>query len=60
MKTDKPRTPKKGAVKRLREFHKKNRGKPSPDLLEILKSPADEKSKDEKSAKSSVDKDVEI
>lgn len=60
MKKNKPKTPKKGAVKRLREFHEKNRGKPTADLLEILKAPSSEKSKDEKSAKPGVDKDVEI
>lgn len=60
MKTDKIKTPKKGAVKRLREFYEKNRGKPSADLLDILKAPAGEKSQDKKSAKPSVDKDLEI
>ncbi len=60
MKTDKIKTPKKGAVKRLREFYEKNRGKPSSELGEILKVPAGEKSQDKKSAKSSVEKDLEI
>ena len=60
MKIDKPKIPKKGAGKRLREFYEKNRGKPSPELLEILKAPAEENSQDKKSAKSSVEKDLEI
>ncbi|OYZ21258.1 MAG: hypothetical protein B7Y39_09505 [Bdellovibrio sp. 28-41-41] len=60
MKTDKVKTPKKGAVKRLREFYEKNRGKPSPELLDILKAPAEEKSQDKKSAKPPVDKDLDI
>lgn len=59
MKKDKPKIPKKGAGKRLREFYEKNRGKPSPELLEILKMPAEEKSQDKKSAKPS-DRDLEI
>lgn len=59
MKTDKPKIPKKGAGKRLREFYEKNRGKPSPELIEILKTPIDEKSKDKKSAKP-PEKDLEI
>jgi len=59
MKVDKIKTPKKGAVKRLRDFYEKNRGKASPDLLDILKTPADEKSQDKKSAKP-ADKDAEI
>lgn len=58
METTKPKIPKKGAVKRLREFYEKNRGKPSPELVEILKVP--EKSEDKKSAKPVVDKDLEI
>jgi len=59
MKTDKVKTPKKGAVKRLREFYKENRGKPSPELGEILKTPGEEKSQDKKSAKPTA-KDLEI
>jgi hypothetical protein len=59
MKTDKLKTPKKGAVKRIREFYEKNRGKPSIELGEILKTPADEKSQDKKSAKAPA-KDLEI
>lgn len=35
----KPKVPKKGAVKRLREFSEKVRGKPSQELLEILQNP---------------------
>lgn len=60
MKIDKPKIPKKGAGKRLREFYEKNRGKPSPELGEILRTPPDEKSQDKKSAKPSTDKDLEI
>lgn len=59
METIKPKTPKKGAVKRLREFYEKNRGRPSSELVEILKTPSEEKSKDKKSAKP-TDKDLEI
>ena len=59
MKADKLKTPKKGAVKRLREFYEKNRGKPSSELVEILKTPAEEKSQDKRSAKPPA-KDLEI
>jgi hypothetical protein len=59
MKTDKPKIPRKGAVKRLRNFYEKNRGKPSSELGDILKTPADEKSQDKKSAKPPA-KDMEI
>jgi hypothetical protein len=52
------KTPQKGAVKRLREFYEKNRGKPSTELVETLRTPASDKSKDKKSAKSK--KDLEI
>jgi hypothetical protein len=54
------KTPQKGAVKRLREFYEKNRGKASPELIEILKTPPDEKHKDKKSAKPLTDKEIEI
>ncbi len=57
MNSSKPKVPKKGAVKRLREFSKMNRGKPSRELLEILQN-SDEESKDKKSAK--PDRDLEI
>lgn len=60
MKTDKIKILKKGAIKRLREFYEKNRGKPSTELGDILKSPPKEKHQDKKSAKSSMDKDLEI
>ena len=59
MKMDKVKTPKKGAVKRLREFYEKNRGKASSELGEILKTPSEEKSQDKKSAKPPA-KDLEI
>lgn len=59
MESNKPKTPKKGAGKRLREFSEKNRGKPSPALLEILKTPPEEKSSDKKSAKPSREKEAE-
>jgi hypothetical protein len=42
--------PKKGAVKRMREFYEKNRGKASEKLIEILKQSEIEKSKNKKSA----------
>lgn len=60
MKSSRPKTPQKGAVKRLKEFYEKNRGKASPELLEILETPEDEKSKDKKSAKSRNDQGLEI
>ncbi|OFZ15741.1 MAG: hypothetical protein A2Z20_05255 [Bdellovibrionales bacterium RBG_16_40_8] len=60
MNSSKLKTPQKGAVKRLREFYEKNRGKASPELIEILKTPSDEKQKDKKSAKPLTDKDIEI
>jgi hypothetical protein len=60
MSSNKPKTPQKGAVKRLRELYEKRRGKASPELIEILKTPPDEKQKDKKSAKSPSDQDVEI
>ena len=60
MKKDKPKTPKKGAVKRLREFYEQNRGKPSAELGEILKTPVDENSQDKKSALPRADKDLGI
>lgn len=43
MEQSRPKTPKKGAVKRMRELFEKNRGKASPELIEILKTPTDEK-----------------
>ena len=60
MQSNKPKIPQKGAVKQLRELYEKRRGRASPELLEILKSPPGEKKKDKKSAKSDVDKDIEI
>ena len=60
MKTDKVKIPKKGAVKRLRDFYEKNRGKASADLVEILKTPTIEKSQDKKSAKPTAEKDLEV
>lgn len=60
MDNTKPKVPKKGAVKRLREFYESNRGKASPELLDILKSPAKEKSEDKKTALPVPDKDVEL
>jgi hypothetical protein len=59
MKSNKPKTPQKGAVKKLRELYEKRRGNASPELIEILKTPPDEKPKD-KSAKLPNDKDIEI
>ena len=45
MENDKIKTPKKGAIQRLRELHKKNHGKASPELLDILKVPTDRRAK---------------
>lgn len=36
MKTEKIKSPRKGSVRRLREFQEKNCGKASPELLDIL------------------------
>ena len=58
-KDEKPTFPKKGAVKRMREFYEKNRGKASPELLEILRMTSGEKGKVKKSAISNNDKDSE-
>lgn len=46
---EKSKYAKKGAVKRLREFYLKNRGKASKELIEILNSNT---SRDKKSAQS--------
>jgi hypothetical protein len=58
MEPNKPKLPQKGAVKRLREFQEKNRGKASSELLEILKTPSQEKSKNKKSASPPADVEV--
>jgi hypothetical protein len=50
MEKTKLKTPKKGAVKRMRELYEKNRGKASAELIEILKTPSTEKSRDKTSA----------
>jgi hypothetical protein len=60
MNSSKLNTPKKGAIKRLRELYEKRRGRPSQELIEILKTPPGEKQKDKKSAKPSTDQDIEI
>ncbi len=59
MRSSKPKVPKKGAVKRLRQFSEKNRGKPSKELLEILQN-SDEEAKDKRSAMPPSNRDVEI
>lgn len=51
MTDSKPKVPKKGAVKRLREFYEKNRGRASTELVDILKTPKDKPDQDKKSAK---------
>ena len=58
MKTNKIKTPKKGAVQRLRELQKKNRGKVSSELLDILKVQKEPENK--QSAKPQADKDLEL
>lgn len=60
MKNSKPKIPKKGAVKRLREWYENNRGEASPELLDILKEPAKKKSEDKKSALPAPDKDLDL
>lgn len=60
MENVKAKAPQKGAVKRLRELYEKNRGKASPELLDILKAPVKEKSEDKKSALPIADKDLDI
>lgn len=58
MKTEKIKTPKKGAVQRLRELQKKNRGKASPELLDILK--IQDEPENKQSAVPQADKDLEL
>jgi hypothetical protein len=60
MNSIKPKVPKTGAVKKLREFYERNRGYATPELIDILKTPSTEKSKNKKSAKSRADEDVEL
>lgn len=60
MEKNKYKTPKKGAVKRMRELYEKNRGKASSTLIEILKTPSVEKSTDKKSAIQKNDTNEEI
>lgn len=60
MEKTKYKTPKKGAVKRMRELYEKNRGKASATLIEILKTPSAEKSTDKKSAIQKNDTNAEI
>jgi hypothetical protein len=54
------KTPKKGAVKRMRELYEKNRGKASSELIEILKTPTSDQSKDKKSALPKADQDADL
>jgi len=54
------KTPKKGAVKRMRDFYEKNRGKASPELLEILNSPEPKKDSEKKSALPQSQSEAEI
>lgn len=60
MDSNKPKIPKKGAVKKLRELYENKRGRASAELLDILKSPAKEKSEEKKSALDISSKDVEL
>jgi len=62
MESKQPKTPKKGAASRLRELSKKRREQstPSPELLEILRTPANENQKEKKSALPKEDQDLEI
>jgi hypothetical protein len=60
MENNKPKVPKKGAVKKIREWYEKNRGDASPELLDILKEPAKKKSEDKKTALPIQEKDLEL
>lgn len=60
MNQNKPKVPKKGAVKRMRELYEKNRGKASSTLVDILKTPSLDKEKDKQSAVSRADQDMEL
>ncbi len=60
MNENKPKTPKKGAVKRMRDHCEKNRGKASTELREILKTPSEANENDKKSAIQKIDKDAEL
>ncbi len=50
MANEKPKAPDKDAVQKLRELYEKLRGKPSPELLEILKQQPKKEEKDKQSA----------
>jgi hypothetical protein len=60
MEQNKLKTPKKGAVKRMRELYEKNRGKASAELIEILKTPPSSDVKEKKSALPSSKQDAEL
>lgn len=50
MTDEKPKAPRPGAAKRLRELYKENRGRASSELLEILSTPQEKTAQDKRSA----------
>lgn len=60
MNQPKIRTPKKGAVKKMRELYEKNRGKASKELLKIINTPSSQDEENKKSASTYKNNDMEL